>query len=235
MVASDRASFVRFAMGALSGVLLALSAGAAPAATISNGSLTGPVGLDAVPPGWTIVSGSPDTNDINNNVGGCCAYIAPPNPSPDGGTWVGLFRNPATAFNELSIESFGQFVFNFTVGATYELSWHVGNFGVPGENPVNRSNAVEVVVSGVSVGSGTVRPLGSAWYAESLSFVAFQGIHLIAFRPLLNERSYLSIDGISIAAAPAVVPLPAPVLLFASGALLLAAASRRSQRRARGR
>ena len=224
----------RGAASALSAALLALPASGASAVTITNGSLSGPIGIDTLLASWFGIAGSPDTNDIDNNIGGSSIFAVNPDPSPDGGTWVAITRNEVTDFTE----AFAQFVAGFTVGATYELSWYVGNFGagsLGGPNSSDDPNAVEVLLSDVSVGSGAVRPVGSGWFLQSITFVPTEANHQIAFRPLMESgHSYISIDGVSIAEVqPSVVPLRAPILFLASGFLALAAVKRKSRRAVR--
>jgi hypothetical protein len=101
---------------------------------VANGSLTGPIANGGVPPSWTLLSGSPDTMDQNNNVGvpGSTQFVvAPSGPSPNGGTWVGIGRE-GNGF----IERFGQSISGFTVGAQYIVSWYFGNFGYNGVFPL---------------------------------------------------------------------------------------------------
>lgn len=74
-------------------LVAAASATASP--VLLNGSLTGPIANNGVPSSWTILAGSPDTMDQNNNVGvvGLADFgVAPAGPSPNGGTWVGIGR-----------------------------------------------------------------------------------------------------------------------------------------------
>ncbi|MCP3918803.1 MAG: hypothetical protein GY711_24920 [bacterium] len=164
---------------------------------IVNGSLTGPIVNNGVPPGWSVSSGSPDTMDENNNVGVPSAtnFCVPPSgASPDGGTWVGLGTT-------LPIERFGQTVGGFEVSAEYEISWYQGNFGLevlctvfgPGQN------AIQVRVDSQVVGAGTFVAPGPAWTSESVTFVAASETMLIEFEVADQLSSgYVSIDGISI-------------------------------------
>src|SRR5204862_2300352 len=59
---------------------LVVSAGLQAAPVLTNGSLTGPITNGGVPPGWTLLAGSPDTMDQNNNVGvsGLGQFVAAP-------------------------------------------------------------------------------------------------------------------------------------------------------------
>ncbi len=216
---------VRAWVAALALATLATSAGAA---SIANGSLAGPINNNGVPPGWTIQAGSPDTNDVANNVGGAgTAFgVAPAGASPDGGTWVGLGADAAGSF----IERFGQGVSGFSVGQTYTLSWYMGNFGAASGLGYTGANAIEVLLDGASIGAGTTRAMGSSWFAESLIFTASAATHDIAFQPAGPARSYIAIDGIALTSA--VIPLPAPALLLGSALLCFAALRRRGAGRA---
>ncbi|ARE39384.1 hypothetical protein RGUI_1243 [Rhodovulum sp. P5] len=132
--------------------------------------------------------------------------VTPIGPSPDGGTWVGF----AGGF----VESFGQTISDFTVGTTYELSWYAGNFGAETGPGYNGPNAIEVLLDGVSIGSGSVYSTGRLWFEESIEFTATATSSELAFRLLNSIDSYMSIDGIELTEVDADVPLPASVLLL---------------------
>jgi hypothetical protein len=161
--------------------------------------------------------------DINNNGGsfGQTFVALPSGPSPDGGTWVGMIRddNAPSGFND----RFGQLIGGFDIGAVYTLSWYFGNFGINVAN-TDHPGSIEVMIDGVTAGTGTQRATGPNWFLESLSFTATSTTHEIAFRPGAGERAYVSIDGISLAAA---VPEPSTTLLLAGGLILGIVARRR--------
>ena len=192
----------------------------ASAATLVNGSLTGPLDINLVPPGWSVLGGSPDTNDVDNNVGGGAAFVVPPtSPSPDGGTWVGLGQSPTLA------EIFGQTITDFVVGQEYTLSWFAANFGAVSGPGYDEPNAFYASLDGNVVGSGSVISLGPDWVAQSISFTATSMSHLVAFG-LADETnfSYLSIDGISLSPSaqnPIPVPAAAPLMLAGFAGLTL--------------
>lgn len=190
---------------------LLLTTGAVNAATLTNGSLSGQISNGGVPTGWTAYSGSPDTMNENNNVGGPYgSFGATPSASSDGGTWVGLARNGN--FNE----SFGQTISDFSIGTSYDLSWEHSNFGY---STYNGANAIEVFLDGASIGSGSLLSLGTAWMLESISFTATKLSHQISFRLREVTKSYHGIDGISLSAATPAVPVPAALLMFAPALL----------------
>ena len=187
--------------------------GAASANLLTNGSLTGPIANGGVPAGWSVLSGSPDTMDENNNVGvplpGAPFAIAPSGPSPDGGTWVGFARSGTF------VEAFQQAV-ALTIGQTYQLSWYAGNFGTSCCGVYDDPNSIEVLLDGTSVGTGGTVALGSDWSLESISFVATASLQTLSFRLAATDQSYLSIDGIDLVAATA-VPVPATLALLGLG------------------
>ncbi|MCP5057475.1 MAG: hypothetical protein GY937_12225 [bacterium] len=139
-----------------------------------NGSLTGPIANSAVPAGWSVTSFSPDTMDENNNIGviGLGLFGATPSPSPDGGTWVGLFTVGTT------VEKFAQSVSGFSIGQSYEISWYHSNFGYAASTS---DVSIEVFVDGGSIGAGPSIALGTPWFSESLTFVATATTHTIEF------------------------------------------------------
>lgn len=193
-----------------------LFAGASYAAPIlTNGSLTGAIANGNVPTGWSVTSETPDTMDQNNNVGvnGLGGFGATPSPSPDGGTWVGLGRNIGF------IETFGQTITGFSVGTTYNLSWYHANFGYEfGSPPYTGTNAIEVLLGGVSIGSGALLSLGTAWIDETISFTATSSSQRIDFRLLNDTKSYNSIDGIRLSEVTnGTVPEPATIALLSFG------------------
>ena len=165
------------------------------APVVVNGSLEGPIANSTVPTGWTITSFSPDTMDQNNNLGviGLGDFGALPSPSPDGGTWVGLFTVGTT------VEQFAQTVSGFAVGQAYEISWYHSNFGHAfSTNDV----AIEVFIDGSSIGTGPTIPLGTDWFSESLTFTATANTHAIEFGSAGGLQAYNGIDGIKITAVP---------------------------------
>lgn len=177
--------------------ILAATCVSAQAVGVTNGSLTGPIANGGVPPGWTLLLGSPDTNDINFNVGGGTPFgIIPSGPSPDGGTWVGIGADVGF------VEQFGQSITGLVIGQTYTVSWYAGNFGALTGSGYLGSNAIQVLLDGVAAGHGGPLSLGADWYAQSLSFTATANSQLLAFQLETSERSYLSIDGIAVGAVP---------------------------------
>jgi hypothetical protein len=188
-------------------------------AAVVNGSLTGPIANGQVPPGWTALQQSPDTMDQFNNVGvsGYLDFGATPSASPDGGTWVGMARDE-TGF----IEEFGQAVSGLSANQAYELSWYGANFGVLSIG-YNNPNAIDVLINGVSIGTGPTMQCVPGWTSQSAVFVAATPILTVSFRPAFTDRAYISIDGIAIRA----VPEPAAILGAAVLAQILSSRPRR--------
>ncbi len=199
-------------------LLMFCQAHAALAAPILvNGSLEGPIANSAVPADWYVTSFSPDTMDESNNIGviGLGDFGATPSPSPDGGTWVGLFMVGTT------VEKFAQDVAGFAIGQSYELSWYHSNFGYAFST---HDVAIEVFVDGASIGTGPSLSLGTGWFSESLTFVATDTTHTIEFGSVGPVQSYTGIDGIAVS----VVPEPSTFLLLSLGLFGVAAFGRRS-------
>ncbi|MES2206266.1 MAG: PEP-CTERM sorting domain-containing protein [Pseudomonadota bacterium] len=198
-------------------------------AQVVNGSLTGPIANTSVPDGWININNTADTMDANNNVGvaGLADFSATPSASPDGGTWVGVGADSAY------IETFGQHLTGLTVGQTYSVSWHDANFGVESLG-YNNPNSFKALIDGTSIGSGGIRSVGTSWYDESVSFTATASTATLAFELASDAKSYLSIDGISIATT--VNPIPEPetwaLMLAGLGFVARRANARRSKQAA---
>jgi hypothetical protein len=208
-------------------LIATLLAGAGCArAQIVNGSLTGDIANNGVPPGWTTLQESPDTMDGSNNVGsaGAMDFGAVPSASPDGGTWVGLGSDVGF------VEMFGQTISGLTAGATYNLTWVDGNFGYAPFGYVE-PNALAALIDGVSAGTGNTLLLGSAWSSESISFVAAASTVSLAFRLDTTAKSYMSIDGIALEEITTSVPEPGAWMMMLAG--IAGGAGMARQRRSR--
>lgn len=177
----------------------------ANAATLINGSLTGPTGSGIVPTGWSINSITPDTTSSTTQP---FAFNVNPGDSPDGGTWVGLARG-TTVF-----ESFGQTIADFVIGTTYTLSWYATNTGCCNGG---YSAAAEILsdIDGTTMFTGSTLTSDGNWYQESYSFTATSTSHRLDFRLAKGAQAYMGIDGISLTVSQ--VPLPASLPLLAFG------------------
>ena len=217
----------RFALVAiLTAFICMIVSQSALALPIINGPLTGdiqcgcmPTSNAGLPPGWSVLAGSPDTMDENNNVGvsgGFAPFVATPSPSPDGGTWIGFFSGDGG----LS-EIFGQTIVGFSIGTVYTVSWYQANFGYSSStNP----DAIGLSVDSVLVGSGSFVPLAPGWTSESVEFTATAVSHELSFGGSTGDNSYISIDGISVS----VVPEPSAAVLIGLGLAGLSAARKRT-------
>ena len=162
----------------------------------------------------------------NSNVGvvGLGSFGATPSPSPDGGTWVGL-ADDGNGF----IEVFGQTVLGFDIGATYDVSWYQANFGFTGGNVYLNPDAIGLSIDGGLVGLSSVSPLAGGWTLETVQCMATATSHDLSFGlGSMAGRSYMSMDGISLAEASP-VPIPAAAWLFGSGLIGLAGLKRRQK------
>ena len=161
--------------------------------------------------------------DQNSNVGipgSPNPFAAGPTVSSNGGTWVGIGSDVGF------IETFGQMVNGFTSGVQYTLSWEHANFGVAVLGYV-AANEIEVLLDGVSIGSGPVLGLDGVWHAESLNFTATAVSHRIDFQLGTSARAYHSIDGIAITEAGQ-VPEPLSLALVGLGLAGVALSRRRA-------
>jgi hypothetical protein len=139
-------------------------------------------------------------------------FPATPSNSPDGGTWIGLGRSQNSW-----VERFGQRVDNFTVGASYELSWFASNFGYDSGFGYTNANQIEAFLGFDSIGKGGVVDFGPGWVAQSLIFTATAASHTIAFQLGSPNESYMGIDGVTLSLASTTVPEPATVSMFLGG------------------
>ena len=221
------------------GVVFVLAASPLLGQQFVNGSLTGGVqngaGLGAtptvnngLPPGWSLIQGSPDTNDPFNNAGlpvASSPFAATPSYSPDGGTWVGLGKNNPQGF----VEAFGQSLSGLTIGNTYTVSWYASNFGSPQSYNYVNPNFFELLLNGTSVGAGPTLALGPGWFAQSATFVAASTTDAIGFRLGASGPSYMGIDGVSLVggSSTVVTPEPATFALLGAGIALIGVARRK--------
>lgn len=202
----------------ISAMLSAQVAQAALVNLVSNGSMNGTPGTNTVPSGWNNIN-SVDINDLTHNVG-ILNYpfaINPASSSPDGGTWIGLTREPNYG------EQIYQTVSGFIIGETYTISWYDANFGTVGEfqqSTYQGSNSVRATLfadnSNALSFTGETRALGENWYFNSFDFMPTRESYVLSFRLLTSNKSYLSIDGVSISKVTA-VPEPSTWALLMLG------------------
>ena len=200
-----------------------LSCAPVAAATVTNGSMTGPEAAFRAPAGWTI-TGTPDTRSADDTGG---AFLANPGVSPDGGTWA-MLGSEGRSFTE----GLSQTVSDFIVGATYEVSWYISNPGCCASVAVanyDATNRISFLLDGSVVYGGTSIPLGTGWLRESYGFTATSTSTRIGFLLGSGVRSYLALDGVTISEVSDVPAPAAPLLLFAGVAGMIVV--RQRQRR----
>lgn len=207
---------------------LGLSAGPLCAATLVNGSMTGPTGINNQPPGWSASKFSPDTNAVGGVAGGgfFFDYIVPaPGESSDGGTWLGM------AGGRLD-ERIAQTIGDFVIGEAYELSWEQFNSGATFEPDVDDEAALEVYLDGVLQGTGVVSFLGEGWVSSAVTIIPTAVSQTLELVVATSEFAYLNIDGLSLNVGDpeTEVPVPAAAPLLLAGLAGIAALRRRADR-----
>lgn len=202
--------------------LFIMGATMSSAASVTNGSLTGPTATGGLPTGWTTTSESPDTVDVTANVGCCSFGSVTPIASPDGGTWIGFARDGS--FNE----TFGQLIAGLVPGAAYDLSFYASNFGYEPFG-YTASNAVSAFIDGTSIGTTAVLDLEDPWLLSTFTFIAPSASTFLSFELASTSKSYLGIDGVELAPATATIPLPATALLLLGATVGLAGLKRQNR------
>lgn len=212
---------------AIPAVLLAASPAIAMPGFVNPG-FDGTPGANNVPPGWTGVQGTPDTQDINHSGGFPVEFnpwVVPPITSS--GEFAGLYSPGAISADPN--ESIGQLVSGFDVGSTYSVFWDEGNFGHRRLGATRNEGWIGVSVDSVAIGTGGLLAIGEKWFHESLTFVASATSHFIEFTAiafLKGDRGgpfYASLEDVGltcISRAEDCVPVPLPSTLFLSALAL---------------
>ncbi len=212
---------------------------------VTNGSFTdvlknGDAIVPGTPTGWSVGANngeavnSPDTMDETANFGdpGITNFAATPDATPDGETWVGLARDGAKQNERIS-----QTVNNFSIGSEYTISWYEGNFGFDiGVANVDflSANAIEVNIgndytfSSTTNNPGNFLAIGSEWVTRSFTFQATQTSYDVSFGLISPNRSFQSLDGVSITAVAA-VPEPSTYAMLLAGGLLVVGFKRKQR------
>ncbi len=193
-----------FLMPVLLMASLLLPFSSAQAELVTNGSLDGAIGNNALPLGWfagstnAVKPNSPDIMNQSNNVGvtNLLSFAATPTASKDGGTWVGIGTN-----GNLVNESFSQTISNFEVGEEYEISWYEANFGYKRRGYIGDNKFVadlDGLTDDQSFTGTTMRSVSEGWTLQTFSFIPKLTEYTLSFKLAGSAKSYLSIDGISI-------------------------------------
>ncbi|MFM9957384.1 MAG: hypothetical protein ACKVZJ_04875 [Phycisphaerales bacterium] len=216
---------------------LLVSASAAQAGLLTNGSLDGPTNtFSLVPEGWAnLVQGTTDTVSVAGHpFAGFGNIAAQPYPaSPNGGTfcWSADFFESNAALPE----GLRQTVSGFTIGATYEIAFEYTNLGLysaQGNILTDAFNAQNYASSGrwlvgvddTQVGATDAvnfapRTGAQVWTTYAVSFVASATSHELRFTAdWVSGGTHvgMGIDGITLTLVPA--PTAAGVLAL-GGAL----------------
>ena len=217
-------------MIAVTALLLALfSWQPAHAVVITNGSLTGPVGENAVPAGWLQYLGNTsDTADENGPFG---MY----NLSPDGGTFVRSFATDPLHPQFGQQEGIEQTLSALDVGGLYNVAFFQSSVNginsITGEPFSGAEGFWELLIDGVVVdGSTPLLPppgtsLDNVWAFDTLQFSATSDSHLLTLRAQVpgsappNTKTFMTIDGIS----GVLVPEPSSIMMAAVGLISLVA------------
>lgn len=191
------------------------------AATLVNGSLNGAPAVNGVPSGWTKFNTADTVGAVSERF-----FLTYPGLSPDGGSWVGFATERSIYF-----ESITQTVDDFDVGSNYVLSWYATNTGCCSSltPPFDEANTIFLSLNGSTVFHSEPLERDGNWYRQEYNFEASSTSYSITFGASVGARSYLGIDGITLASAsiPA-VPLPASGLFLLSGLVFIRFASGRS-------
>ncbi len=201
--------------------------GTAENAGVANGNLSGWQVGPRDDPNNIFEANTPDIMDGTHNFGrNITEFAAAPSDTVAHGTWVGLTRQAGEKF-----ESLGQVVSGFTTGQMYQLTWEEGNFGrfVSGSSFNYLGDNTIVAMLGNSLNStqsvhlfddGPLRANSSDWVTRTYSFTATQAEYALSFNLKGTDRSYVSIDNVSITAVAA-VPEPQTWALMFAGLMLI--------------
>ena len=199
--------------------LLGILSVSSNAATIVNGSLTGPsYTYSLIPPGWTTLFPNPDMT-FNPDTEDAYGPHGLKTLSPDGGTFVAAAR--ALTQPPGGIEGLQQTVDGLVIGENYILTFYQSNLGAGEDNIVeyspgvtyswNARSAWELYLDGTPTGllSSILEPEtgplpNNTWFQASIVFTAASATQAIGFAPRIVEgdNTFLGIDGIQIAAVP---------------------------------
>lgn len=143
--------------------------------------------------------------------------------STDGGSWVGLGRS------DVQHDAIMQTINGFVSGQRYRVSWNEANFGYVQETPVrpdepttsyDSANYLSFILDNTTY-NGDMLDVAQTWSSNSFEFVSDRtGAYELMIRLGSTNRSYLSLDGLTIKAVSA-VPEPAGWMLLLVGLMLL--------------
>ncbi|MBS1582573.1 MAG: gliding motility-associated C-terminal domain-containing protein [Bacteroidetes bacterium] len=207
----------RFALtGLLAAVLVPLQG-----QTVTNGSVTGPVGNSMVwaLPGWTACSqpsnNSPDVLDMSFASWNGSTTVTP-TASPDGGSWLGL----ANGVDPVEQECVSGAMTGLTVGSSYQLRFWGACFGSGPGSYANGSPVVLTLTIGTSQQEFIIPMAAGTWLPLAMCFTA-DATEMDFTMQTFSGGGYGSFDGFTVGPSNGNTDVLPDTVLCLGGTLLL--------------